>query len=125
MFSINYLEVFQDCDALLRKNLTIGKFWFNDKFVELSILPVFIRTFELFYKEYKDERVEKILNSLKYGSNDEIIILLKRYGFIKEEIDIIKDYVLSASEDEIVFRNDCLAFIEDELLRKKVERYMN
>lgn len=98
---------------------------YMDKVVELSILPVFIRTFELFYKEYKDERVEKVLNSLKYGSNDEIIILLKRYGFIKEEIDIIKDYVLSASEDEIAFRKDCLSLIGDELLRKKVERYMN
>lgn len=39
MFSINYLEVFQDCDALLRKNLTIGKFWFNDKFVEKQGRP--------------------------------------------------------------------------------------
>ena len=98
---------------------------YMDKVVELSILPVFIKTFELFYKESKDERAELLINALKYGSNEEKIIFLKRYGFIKEEIDIIKDYVLNASEEEIIFAKDCLAHIDDELLRKKVERYMN
>ena len=34
MFSINCLEILEKCDESLRKNLTLGKFFFNDKYTE-------------------------------------------------------------------------------------------
>lgn len=41
MFSINCLEILENCDKSLRKNLIPGKFFFNDRYIEKEGKPVY------------------------------------------------------------------------------------
>ena len=52
-------------------------------------------------------------NLLKYGSDDEKEIMLFRYGFVEEEIELVKECVTSVSENEIVFNESLESLPED------------
>lgn len=95
-----------------------------DKVVELSLMPAFVKTFELYYASSSDQRAEKMIKRLKYGTFDDIEILLKRYGFSSDEIPFVKQFVDTISEEKIVFKNLNIDEMQNLMLKNKIERYM-
>lgn len=93
-----------------------------DKVVEFSMLNAYITTMTLYHKKTSDNRALTVINCLKYGSDEPKTILLKRYGFSDEEINIINSKIISLDENQIQFNGD-FSDIDDELLIKKINRY--
>lgn len=93
-----------------------------DKVVEFSMLNAYITTLSLYQKKTSDNRALKVINCLKYGSDEPKIIFLKRYGFSDEEIKIIYDNVKTVDENGIEFE-DSIKDVTDEILIDKVKRY--
>lgn len=93
-----------------------------DKVVEFSLLNAYVMTLSLYFKKTNDIRALSVINSLKYGSNNEKTIFLKRYGFTEDEIQALETHVKQIDENEIIF-DDSIKNISDEILIEKVKRY--
>lgn len=93
-----------------------------DKVVEFSLLNAYVMTLSLYFKKTNDKRALDVINSLKYGSNNEKTIFLKRYGFTEDEIQSLVTYVRQIDENEIIF-DDSIKNISDEILQCKIQRY--
>lgn len=96
---------------------------FLDKVISFSLTDVFVAAFDQFYKETGDVRANEMVNYFRFGTNDGVEIWLMRYGFSIEEAEVIKDFVSTINENEIVFTSD----IHDEMNKKIkdiVSRYL-
>lgn len=76
-----------------------------DKVIALSLVDPICAAFELYFERKNDNRANALVNYIRYGTNDNIEILLMRYGFGFEEIEWLKDYVLSIDESRIEFKD--------------------
>lgn len=77
-----------------------------DKNYNLFLKDVFYAIAYLFReKRGINKRNETLMNLFKYGSDDEKEIMLFRYGFVEEEIEIVKKCIELIDENEIVFNN--------------------
>jgi len=93
-----------------------------DQVISFSLTESFITSFKIYRDHKLDHRSDKIIELLKFGTNDTVHILLMRYGFPPEEIPEISKYILFISEDTITFRPQ----IEDapNYLKKMVDWYL-
>ncbi len=96
---------------------------FLDKVISFSLTDIFVAAFGQFYADTSDIRAEKMVNYFKYGTNDASEIWLLRYGFSIEEADLIKVYVISINEDQIVFTDE-INLPENIHIKKLVESYI-
>ena len=62
-------------------------------------------------------------NFIKYGTNDNTEIWLMKYGFDFEDIEWIKQYIVSIDDNEIVFNSKITELSEQK--RELIERYVN
>lgn len=96
---------------------------FLDKVISFSLSDVYVAAFDQFYKQTNDNRAKDMVNYFRYGTNDYIEILLMRYGFSIEEAEIIKNFVKSIDENEILF-SDEIYKDQNKNIKKLVERYL-
>lgn len=95
-----------------------------DKVVELSLKEPFITAFMVYFDLTSDTRAKQMILYLRYGTIDEKIILLKKYGFSEEQIEDILDMIISISENEIVFDQSKIDSIDDPILKDLINRYI-
>lgn len=75
-----------------------------DKVVSFCLFDVFVAASRLYYQQTKDDKARKFMELLRFGTNEQINVLLMRYGFMPDQIEEIIPYVLKINEDEIVFK---------------------
>ena len=110
------------CDVL--RDVDNKKYYFDvivydtfehlDKNYNLFLKDVFYAAAYLFKeKRGPNQRNESFMNLLKYGSDNEKEIMLFRYGFVEEEIELVNNCVESIDENEIKFNNNIESLSED------------
>ncbi|WP_238124832.1 hypothetical protein [Vibrio cincinnatiensis] len=77
-----------------------------DTVISFSLSDVLIGAFSIFHEHTKDVKALKMVELLRYGTNDTVHTLLLRYGFPPEEIKEISEYIDSISEENILFKAD-------------------
>lgn len=94
---------------------------YMDQVISFSLSDVFMASFKLCSLHRGDKRADKMVELLRFGTNDAMQMLLMRYGFSPEEVAEITPYVQSISESEVVFK-ESVAFAPG-YIRKVVEWY--
>lgn len=74
-----------------------------DTVLSFSLVEVFSAAFQIYFESSEDSRATKMIELLRYGTNDLTNILLMRYGFPPEEVPDLAKYVEEISEDNISF----------------------
>lgn len=93
-----------------------------DKVISLSLSDPLAAAFQIYFDNTNDIRALVLKNYIRYGTNDELEIWLLRYGYGFEEIEWIKNYVVSIDENEIVFSDDINEL--PDLKYELIERYV-
>ncbi|WP_329893837.1 DEAD/DEAH box helicase [Stenotrophomonas sp. SMYL20] len=75
-----------------------------DKVISFSLFDVFAAAARIYYSQTKDERAQKFIELLRFGTNDQVTVLLMRYGFLPDQIEELIPHVLRISDEEIVFK---------------------
>lgn len=76
-----------------------------DKIIGFRLSDIFYAIFHKYYLRENDQKALRIANFFKFGTDDGNEIMLLRYGFSFEEIEIIKPYVITATTEELLFRD--------------------
>jgi len=95
---------------------------YMDKVVSFSLSDVFIAAFKIYGQISLDQRHEKMLELLRFGTNNVDHILLMRYGFPPEIVGEIIPYIQFVTEREIVFKPE--VYSASERIRELVEWYL-
>lgn len=77
-----------------------------DKVISFSLSDVFIATFKIYHEHTHDKRATKMINLLRFGTNNTEHMLLIRYGFPPENVIEIAKYVESINENNIIFKQE-------------------
>lgn len=93
-----------------------------DKVIAFCLSDVFAAASRMYFDQMKDDRALKLIELLRFGTNDSMHVLMMRYGFLPDQIEVVLPYVLRLNEDEIVFRKS-LRFASEEI-RQAVDWYM-
>lgn len=133
----NYLPMFQTIPDKSKKPLSItyrtkachvdydrvvvDTYDYLDKLIGFRWGDCYYAAFDKFYQETNDIRAQKMTNYIKYGTNDEMEIMLLRYGFIFEDFSWLKPIILNINEDEIKFKED-LQLTTEQL--NKISKYL-
>lgn len=75
-----------------------------DQVISFSLTESFITSFKVYRDNTSDPRSDKIIELLRFGTNNSVHTLLIRYGFPPEDITELSKYILFISEDEITFK---------------------
>ncbi|WP_202424150.1 DEAD/DEAH box helicase [Duganella lactea] len=76
---------------------------YMDQVISFSLSDVFSAAFKIYGEKSKDVRSLKMLELLRFGTNNDTYMLLMRYGFAPEIVAEIAPYILRINEREIVF----------------------
>jgi hypothetical protein len=93
-----------------------------DKVLSISLSAVINAAMREYELKTGDTRAGKMAKYIKYGSVDETVITLTRYGFVLEEMEWLLRCVSSVDEYQIVF-NENVKELDSERL-KRINRYM-
>lgn len=93
-----------------------------DTVVSFSLSDVFSAAFKIYNEASGDERALKMMELLRYGSNDPKVVLLIRYGFPPEDVHSLLPYVDFITESNIGFKDDIHA--APEYLQSMAEWYL-
>lgn len=77
-----------------------------DTVVSFSLSEVFSAAFKIYNESSNDIRALKMMELLRYGSNDPVVVLLIRYGFPPEDVHPLLPFVESISESNIEFKDE-------------------
>ncbi len=94
-----------------------------DKVISFSLSDVYIAAFGQYYKSTNDQRASSMVKYLRYGTNDDTEILLIRYGFTFDDIELVMKYVMSINEEGIVFK-DSIKSLRELPVYALIERYL-
>jgi len=94
-----------------------------DKVISFSLSDIYVAAFGEFYYQTEDERSLAMVNYFRYKTNNPKEILLLRYGFSFEDIDLISEYVSLINENEIVFSNSISA-LNGTSVMSQIKRYI-
>lgn len=86
-----------------------------DQVLTFSVSEVIVSAFSLFLEERHDQRANRMISLLRFGTNDEKYIMLVRYGFTAEQIEQIYRYVKHVDVDSISFSAD-ISEVDDSVL---------
>ncbi|MFN1602471.1 DEAD/DEAH box helicase [Vibrio harveyi] len=75
-----------------------------DQVISFSLTETFITAFKVYKEHTLDYRADKIIELLRYGTNDVIHTLLMRYGFAPEDVAELSPYIHLINEDDIIFK---------------------
>lgn len=93
------------CEDISYDVVAFDTYDYLDTVISFSLSDVFIGAFSIYYCTTKDKKALKMIELLKYGTNNTIYILLIRYGFPPDEVAEISKYVEQISEKNISFKN--------------------
>lgn len=79
---------------------------YMDQVISFSLSDVLIAAFMIYQQATNDARAARLIDLLRYNTNNGIFILLLRYGFPPELINDIARYVDSIDEDNVVFSQE-------------------
>lgn len=79
-----------------------------DQVISFSLTEAFITSFKIYKDNNSDQRSDKMIELLRFGTNNTVHTLLMRYGFPSEDIAEISKYILFINEDSITFKPDIL-----------------
>jgi len=74
-----------------------------DKVISISLADPLCAALDIYFDVYDDLRASTLSNYIRFGTNDDKEMWLLRYGFSFEEIEWIKDLVISVSSQKIIF----------------------
>lgn len=77
-----------------------------DQVISFSLTESFITSFKVYKDNTPDQRSDKMIELLRFGTNNTVHTLLMRYGFPSEDITEISKYILFINEDTITFKPD-------------------
>ncbi|EOX1607321.1 DEAD/DEAH box helicase [Vibrio cholerae] len=77
-----------------------------DQVISFSLTESFITSFKVYKDKTLDQRSDKMIELLRFGTNNTVHTLLIRYGFPPEDISEISRYILFINEDTIMFKPD-------------------
>ena len=95
---------------------------YMDTVVSFSLSDVFIAAFQIYLENRGDIRASNVIDLFKYGTNNQIHILLMRYGFPPELVDDIAGYIFTINEAGIVFNDNILE--AEEGIREVIDWYL-
>jgi len=95
---------------------------YMDKVVSFSLSDVFMASFKIYGDVTHDPRANRMLELLRYGTNNVDHILLMRYGFPPESVADIVPYIKFVNENEIVFLPEI--YSAPQYIRDIVEWYL-
>ena len=87
-----------------------------DKVITFSLVDVFVAAFKVYKEHLGDPTADKMIELLRYGTNNSMNTLLLRYGFPAENLSEISEYVQFVNEYDIIFKDnvrDAPAYICD------------
>lgn len=76
---------------------------YMDQVISFSLSDTLSAAFKIYRENTLDSRSQKMLELLRFGTNDVDHILLMRYGFPPEMVADILPYIKSVNENEIIF----------------------
>lgn len=79
---------------------------YMDQVISFSLTDVFSAAFRIYGKHTGDSRSEKMVELLRFGTNNVVHMLLMRYGFSPESVAEITPYINFVNEKEIVFKSE-------------------
>lgn len=74
-----------------------------DQVVAFCLSDTFSAAARIYYRATKDLRALRFVELMRFGTNDMMQVLLMRYGFLPENLERLRPYVLKISEEEIEF----------------------
>jgi len=77
-----------------------------DKLIGFKLSDIYYAIFSQYHQQHGDIRALKLAKYFKYGTDDADEIWMLRYGMSFEDIEVIKPYVISISQEEIVLSPD-------------------
>lgn len=95
---------------------------YMDQVISFSLSDVFFAAFKIYKNQSGDSRAERMLELLRFGTNDVMHVLLMRYGFSPETISEITKFIQFVNEDQIVFKDDI--YSAPEHVKRMVEWYL-
>lgn len=95
---------------------------YMDQVISFSLSDVFLAAFKIYKKNSGDSRADKMIELLRFGTNDVMHVLLMRYGFSPETISEITKYIQFVTEEQIIFKNEI--YSAPEHVRKLVDWYL-
>lgn len=75
-----------------------------DQVISFSLSESFITAFKVYKDNSTDQRSDRMIELLRFGTNNTMHTLLIRYGFPPEDIAEISKYILFINEDTITFK---------------------
>lgn len=93
-----------------------------DKIIGFKLKDVYYATFQKYFEKTQDERAKKMALYFKYGTIDDIEIMLIRYGFSFETIEWLKKHIKEINEDEIIFYDSIKRISKTKM--REIERYL-
>lgn len=93
-----------------------------DKLIGFKLIDVFYASLIKYYEKTNDNRAIKLSKLIKYGTDNERHILMLRYGLTFEDIEILDDYILSISEEEIIVKKSIFTLTDNQL--SSIKRYI-
>lgn len=95
---------------------------YMDQVISFSLSDVFLAAFKIYKNQSGDSRAERMLELLRFGTNDVMHVLLMRYGFSPETISEITKFIQFVNEEQIVFKDDI--YSAPEHVKRMVEWYL-
>lgn len=95
---------------------------YMDQVISFSLSDVFLAAFKIYKKASSDSSADKMIELLRFGTNDVMHVLLIRYGFSPEVISEIIKYIQFVSEEKIIFKDNIHSAPEH--VKKMVEWYL-
>ncbi len=77
-----------------------------DQVISFSLSDAFIATFKIYDEHTRDDRAEKMIQLLQFGTNNTDHMLLMRYGFPPENVAEIAPYIQLINEENIIFKQE-------------------
>lgn len=98
-------------------SLVYDTYDYIDKVLSMSISSVINVSMAEYYERTGDGRADSLAKFIKYGSNDDKVIALTRYGFTLEDMDWLLNCVCSVNENKITFNENISSLNNEQKLR--------
>ncbi|WP_111655542.1 DEAD/DEAH box helicase [Isoalcanivorax indicus] len=77
---------------------------YMDQVISFSLTDSFMTSFKVYKDNTSDQRADKMLELLRFGTNNSVHTFLMRYGFPPEDVVELSKYILFINEDTITFK---------------------
>ena len=77
-----------------------------DKIIGFKLSDIYIAAFSEYYKRTNDNRAEKMVQLIRYGTENEKEIWMLRYGFTFEDIEWLEPYIVRINQEEVIFNRE-------------------